>query len=305
MLNTRTYIYKVADCPFLVNLPADVNADRLLPSLASFRQEAAGEGRWTFRFFASSALMQWDDEGEVVEESCTDLGQVCLLRTAQGYRVDLRYVAGGSQHTLHFDEGLTLAVAHVCWDDPYVGEAISSMLRIVCSQAVLAQGGVAIHASSVALEGKAYLFLGSSGTGKSTHAALWTRLFEGCQLLNDDNPFLRLDGGGVRVYGTPWSGKTPCYRNLSYPVEAIVRLRQASANRFTPYDEASAFMALMPSCSAIRTDEALTAALYDTLQAVAARVTMARLDCLPDEESARLNLARLRQLQRRNNNSTI
>ncbi|MBO6066250.1 MAG: transposase, partial [Lachnospiraceae bacterium] len=82
-----------------------------------------------------------------------------------------------------------------------------------------------MHASVTMHAGKGYLFLGKSGTGKSTHSQLWINNIEGCELLNDDNPVLRVeDDGSVRVYGSPWSGKTPCYRNLDVPVGAIVDL---------------------------------------------------------------------------------
>lgn len=290
MLNMRTYIYKVAGFPFAVELPDDIEADRLLPSFAPFRRESSEGGRTLFRFCAGTSLTQWADRGEVVEESDTDMGLMRLLRMEQGYKVELRCVKGGPLHLLHFDETVSLALAHVCWEDPHAGDAVCSMLRIVCSQAVLPFGGVAIHASAVALGGRAYLFLGRSGTGKSTHASKWLSCFGGCQLINDDNPILRLEDGRVVAYGSPWSGKTPCYRDLSFPVEAIVRLRQAKVNRLAPLAGAEAFLALLPSCSAIRTDGALCNALYDNLEQVAARVRLATLDCLPDEEAARVCL---------------
>ena len=108
-------------------------------------------------------------------------------------------------------------------EDPYLGEVLSSMLRILYAQAALVRDAVSVHASCVSLEGRGYLFLGRSGTGKSTHARRWLEAFPGCHLLNDDNPVLRVEDGTVTAYGTPWSGKTPCYRNEYAPVAGIVR----------------------------------------------------------------------------------
>ena len=63
-------------------------------------------------------------------------------------------------------------------------------------------------------EARGYLFLGHSGTGKSTHARQWLAAFDDAWLLNDDNPILRvMEDGEVRVYGSPWSGKTHFYNN--------------------------------------------------------------------------------------------
>lgn len=296
MLIMQQAIYRVAHFSFIVALPDDVVADKLLPSLAPFRLEGEPEGPVAFNFYTASSPEPWDDEGEVVEESSSDMGYVRLMHTSQGYRVDLRYTTHSPLHTLHFDEQVTVAIAHVRWDDRWAGESISSMLRLLCSQAVIRQRGVAIHAAAVVVDERAYLFLGRSGTGKSTHAALWLQCFAGCQLLNDDNPFLRVEGTKVIAYGSPWSGKTPCYRNLSYPVAAIVRLQQAPANRFTPLRDLEAFLSLLPSSSAIRTDVPLSSALYDNLEAIASLVPVAQLDCLPDEAAAQLCREQLAQL---------
>ena len=75
-----------------------------------------------------------------------------------------------------------------------------------------------IHASVTMKDGKGYLFLGKSGTGKSTHSQLWLKHIPGTELLNDDNPAVRLINDEVIVYGTPWSGKTPCYKNKQVPL---------------------------------------------------------------------------------------
>lgn len=80
------------------------------------------------------------------------------------------------------------------------------------------KGTVLFHAAVVSHEGRGYMFLGPSGTGKSTHASLWLKYIDGTELVNDDNPVVRItDDGQATVFGSPWSGKTPCYRHVSYP----------------------------------------------------------------------------------------
>ena len=63
--------------------------------------------------------------------------------------------------------------------------------------------------------------MGKSGTGKSTHSRLWLENVPGATLLNDDNPIVRLTLVGAIVYGSPWSGKTPCYKNESAPLAGV------------------------------------------------------------------------------------
>lgn len=86
---------------------------------------------------------------------------------------------------------------------------------------------IAIHSSTIECEGRAVLFLGESGTGKSTHTRLWQEHIPGARLLNDDSPIIRMYQGQATAFGSPWSGKTPCYRNISRPIAGIVRLSQA------------------------------------------------------------------------------
>ena len=215
------------------------------------------------------------------------MGHVCLLRIPGVYRTEISYGAmDGGAHLMTVDTAFDDATAFLRVEDPSMGEVLSSMLRILYAQAALGRDAVSVHASCVSLKGRGYLFLGKSGTGKSTHSRQWLEAFPDCRLLNDDNPVLRIEDGMVSVYGTPWSGKTPCYRNERRPVAGIVRLQQSGTNRFTPLEGPEAFAALLPSCSAIRQDIRLHDELCRILIRVTEQVPVGRLECLPDREAA-------------------
>ena len=145
-----------------------------------------------------------------------------------------------------------------------------------------------MHSSVVMNGGRGFLFLGRSGTGKSTHSGLWLKHIPGSELLNDDNPILRVVDGGVRVYGTPWSGKTPCYKAQDVPVGAIVRLHQAPENRIARLNVVGAYASVMASCSGYRPIRAIADAQHETLALISQQVPCYQLDCLPDEAAARL-----------------
>lgn len=171
-------------------------------------------------------------------------------------------------------------------------------------------GTLLMHSSVVRRNGYANLFLGKSGTGKSTHARLWIDNVEGADLMNDDNPALRvitdesqLEGcrydkdlagkviskeGVVYVFGTPWSGKTPCYRNVTAPVGAIVRLQQAPRNTISRISGLEAYASVISSASMLRWKSGFMDMVTPTAEKIAMTVKCLSLDCLPDPDAAHL-----------------
>ena len=143
-----------------------------------------------------------------------------------------------------------------------------------------------IHASVIAYKDGGYVFLGRSGTGKSTHSRLWLENIEGAWLLNDDNPIIRVIDGAVNIYGSPWSGKTPCYKNVVLPLKGVIRLSQAPYNKIEKLNPLRAYASLMPACSCMRWDRRSTDALHKTVESVITRVNGWHLECLPDADAA-------------------
>jgi hypothetical protein len=142
------------------------------------------------------------------------------------------------------------------------------------------------HSSVIGYQGKGYMFLGKSGTGKSTHSRLWLTHIEGTELMNDDNPVVRLIDGEPWVFGSPWSGKTPCYKNIKAPIGAIVQLSQAPYNKISRLKGLKAYAALIPSISGKRWDKQLADGLHETETMLAERAKMFHLECLPDKAAA-------------------
>lgn len=113
------------------------------------------------------------------------------------------------------------------------GDALIYMESGIRFQANLLQhGGIILHASAVALDGRAYLFSAPCGTGKSTHTRLWQSVFgTDAKVFNDDKPALRLLEGKWYAYGTPWCGKDGININMKVPVAGICFLKQAQENK--------------------------------------------------------------------------
>ena len=232
--------------------------------------------------------------------------------------VDELSPAGFHEELRQEDEGQTIIAGHTDTSEPYfefwLGTRLCSVLisatdykegkilvkgdwvfgvnnaiMVMYAMATSNSRTALFHSSVVSYKGRAYMFLGHSGTGKSTHSQLWLKYIEGTELVNDDNPVVRiLDNNEVWVYGSPWSGKTPCYRNVSYPVGAIVKLSQAPHNQIERLKGVKAYAAVIPSISGKRWDKKLAEGLHETENLLSQLVAIWHLDCLPDEAAAQL-----------------
>ncbi len=156
------------------------------------------------------------------------------------------------------------------------------------AELLLAYDTLLFHGSAIAVDGEVYLFTAKSGTGKSTHTALWRALFgERAVMINDDKPLLHIAEDRVLVYGTPWDGKHHLSCNLALPLKALCVLERSAENRITRLRKAEAYPALLQQC--YRPQEpaklARTLALLDIL---ANSVGLYRLGCNRDIAAAQL-----------------
>ena len=228
-----------------------------------------------------------------------DEGQSIVCgRTKDGLPVFDFLLLGKSTGVLVCEKGFKHAVLFL--GEKCDGAAIAGMRQFALNNAIMVLYALAtagldtalFHAACVSYKGLGYLFLGKSGTGKSTHARLWLKYIEGTELFNDDNPVVRLfekDGKKVAIaYGSPWSGKTPCYKNVKFEMGAFVLLSQAPFNKISPLKGVSAYAAIMPSISGMRWDKKIADGLHLTQNGLASNVPIWYLECLPDEDAAKL-----------------
>jgi len=176
-----------------------------------------------------------------------------------------------------------------CWLSGRAGMreyCYNNFLMMLFAFASMDRQTLLFHASVIERNGKAYLFLAKSGTGKSTHSTLWLKHVPGCQLVNDDNPAVGIRNGQVIVYGTPWSGKTPCYRNIQFPVGGFVQITRDTTNHISRDGVVQTFANLLTSCSGVKWDKRLYRAQGDTLAAIIGLVPAYTLGCTPYREAA-------------------
>jgi hypothetical protein len=146
-----------------------------------------------------------------------------------------------------------------------------------------------IHASTIMHHGFGYPFIAQSGTGKSTHSSLWLKHIEDCELMNDDNPIIRImDDGLPYIFGSPWSGKTSCYRPVSARLGAVTRIERAPQNSIEQLGPVQAFASLLPACSSMKWDSVIYNHLCDAVSRIIETTPVYTLYCLPDQEAALL-----------------
>ena len=163
---------------------------------------------------------------------------------------------------------------------------LNNTLMLIYAFASCPYDTLMLHASLVRQNGYGYAFIAKSGTGKSTHVSLWLRHLKGCDLMNDDNPILRIIGGKVYIFGSPWSGKTPCYRNVKAPLGAITRIDRAQKNYVEKLSPAEAFASILPSCSSMKWDLDIFNNICNTISHLVELSDIYTLHCLPNREAA-------------------
>lgn len=192
----------------------------------------------------------------------------------------------------------------LCYDPRKPGEAMISPISDVSvlrfalwtaySMLGLSRGRVPVHSSVVVCDGRAVMCLGESGTGKSTHTRLWLENIQGTHLLNDDSPILAVEEDMAVVYGSPWSGKTHCYRQECVPLTALVRLEQKPENTIRRLGVIESFAALQPSCPpCLVRDEWCTDRLVAFISDIIRRTAVYRMGCLPNADAARMSYIRI------------
>ena len=187
-------------------------------------------------------------------------------------------------------------VIHSCWKQ--LKEEVPSLSDEDCEyistgssfyRQLLRFNGMLLHASAVVVDDQAYLFTANSGTGKSTHTALWLQQFgDRAWLLNDDKPALRLEDGQWFAYGTPWSGKHDLSRNARVPLAGICCLQRGETNQIIPLAPKNGILPILEQT--VRPPAAeLRGKLLELLDSLLTTVPLWQLSCNTSPEAALLS----------------
>jgi hypothetical protein len=161
--------------------------------------------------------------------------------------------------------------------NPY---SIDSVLRITHSLLLAMEGGFQIHASSAIRGGRAFLFAGVSGAGKTTTVRLAP---PDAIVLTDEISYVRRSESGYRAYGTPFAGELArSGANVSAPVQRICLLKQSLENRLRPVRRSEAIRALMRHVLFFAQDNEIVERVLDSVVQFASGVEVMEMEFTPD-----------------------
>ncbi len=167
---------------------------------------------------------------------------------------------------------------------------LNNALMVIYTLCSAGHDTLLMHSSVVENNGKAYMFLGVSGSGKSTHSDMWVAHIPGSTLVNDDNPVLRIAPDGTpTMYGSPWSGKRPVYLNVHYPIGGFAAIEKNKENKIHKESIPNAFGILLSSCSTMKFDKEVHLKICGTVSKVLEKVPVHTLYCRPDAEAAEVS----------------
>ena len=123
-----------------------------------------------------------------------------FLKTDNGYAYEVVRRDNTSHKALfEIDRNNNHIICHIDINDNIDIAVLRFGLWVMYGVVIAPLRGIAIHSSAIEWNGHCALFLGESGTGKSTHTRLWREHIAGATLLNDDSPIIRIEEGKVWV----------------------------------------------------------------------------------------------------------
>lgn len=287
---TEYHLYRIAE--FYIKIVFSENGKNgtyLIPSFKPFERQEEVEGKDLL-----FALLVDDTLNPIPRERCerirnfdTGNGHIIVdLVAGEGYQYIIKDIAGRNCCLLQTNKDFTHCKCALNGNFSMRSYGLSNALMLIFAFRGSHKKTLLIHASLVREDGYGYPFIAKSGTGKSTHVNLWLNNIPGCDLMNDDNPIVRIQGDDAYIYGSPWSGKTPCYRDVKAQLGAITRIERATTNSINRLQPVEAFASILPTCSSMKWDKAIFNNICNIISEIIGMTDIYTLHCLPDNEAA-------------------
>lgn len=161
--------------------------------------------------------------------------------------------------------------------NPY---SIDSVLRIVHTLVLARRNGFLLHAASAIRNGRAFLFAGVSGAGKTTISRLAP---PDVVLLTDEISYVRKGGDGYIAFGTPFAGElAKVGDNVSAPIEALYLLAKGPENRIEKISLGESARSLLANILFFAQEEDFVRAAFHAAFEFVSRIPVLRLTFVPD-----------------------
>lgn len=163
-----------------------------------------------------------------------------------------------------------------------------SLSVILGAEAILLRhDALLLHSSAVRLGGRAVLFCGAPGAGKSTQAALWEQLL-GAEIINGDRCVIAQRPDSFYGCGSPYCGSSGIRRPIDAPIAGIVLLNKDTKNALRRVPAGEAFRRLLRELTVNSYDDAFMERCLSLLSTLVAQIPVYELSCRPDAEAVQL-----------------
>ena len=292
MTTPTAYYFRIAGLYVkIIFLPSQRNAVSLIPSFQPFACKEVADSDLFFQIDVDDNLRPVPkDQRSLIRDFDTGNGNIIVYQlTDGGYQYVIKDINGYSCALLITNKNFVHCHCALNGNYDMRSFGLNSVLMLAFAFAGASRSVLLIHASLVRHRGWGYPFIAKSGTGKSTQVSSWLRYIPDCDLMNDDNPIIRiLDDGKPYIFGSPWSGKTPCYRNVMAPLGAVTRIDRDDKNWVERLNPVEAFTSFLPSCSSMKWDSDIFDHICSTIGKVIERIPVYTLHCLPNREAAEI-----------------
>lgn len=284
----QAHNFKIAELNVrIVFADSEKNSIKLLPSFAPFSTEAFKEDLF-FQLTVDDQLRPVSkEERKHIRNFDTGNGDTIVDKLEDGgYQYIIKDIKGADCCLLITNKDFSDCRCALNGNYNMRSFGLNNALMLIFAFAGAHKQTLLIHASLVRNNNFGYAFIAKSGTGKSTQVSMWLRHIAGSDLMNDDNPIIRCIDNEFWIFGSPWSGKTPCYRNIKARLGAITRIDRATTNSVDKLPPIQAFASLLPSCSSMKWDSDIYNAICDTITKIVETTGIYTLHCLPNKEAA-------------------
>ena len=162
---------------------------------------------------------------------------------------------------------------------------IFDAMRMAFFYHVAKRGMHCLHSVSILYNNKAWLFSGPSGTGKSTHTAIWNRVFD-TPILNGDVNLIAIAGGRPVIYGIPWCGTSETYTTSAYELGGVVLLKQSKNNRVVKMEDDEKVINVANRFFSPNWKKEHVATTIEFASELVDKILVCRLECNMEDEAA-------------------
>ena len=160
----------------------------------------------------------------------------------------------------------------------------SNFFHLGFESVLIHENRLCFHAACVDTPLGGILFSGRSGIGNSTQADLWCR-YRSAELINGDRPILAKAEDVWLAWGSPYAGSSNCYVNASWPVTAIIMLRQEKECSLRRLNVSEAFRAVWSGLTMHSWDEKVVEKAFELAADLSGTVPVFEFGCTPDEHA--------------------